>query len=968
MRGGGHDGYSRLVFEWPAPVSYVLKKEGEGAISIEFAKPASFDPSGFDPRQTPQIRTLSRNSADGEPLRVKVTIPDGAVWRDFTIGGKVIVDVFAPGGEKKKKPEAVAAAKPEKRPEKVPEKNAAVEKKAAEKKKDPEPPPQPEKTENPQAVAAKPVEKVEVAKLPPAAVEAHAILIALTEKAGMAVFVRDGRLWLVLDKPGINVYPQIRGPKPEMFGAFAKHDLPGGVVYVSDLPGGGQGLRVFGEGGGLTWRVIVTPRPRNTNNVKFERKIDEKQGVRGGTLIWSLSGTGEVLDVPDPYTGETLKVVTVRSAGEFGGERRDFVELTALSSPVGLALRPRVDDLEVKRDKAQVSVSRPGGLVLSRDKDINRRMMREEAGTSILDAPLDPDLRIRRIFDFDRWIMGGIQALGQNQHILMSAISEKKDKTARVQDILTLAKMNIANDRGQEAAGLLAYAEQEVPEILQSPEFIALRGAADALAGKYELALQDFQTPALRDYTETDYWRSFALAWLGDWRQAREAMPKDYTVLVGYPQSLLEKIGLKLAEVALRNGDTDVTDAILGVLERNRDTLRVGTRAGIDYLKGESRRQSGANEEAVKIWSGLADGKDDWYHARAGLALTILELQTKQIKIEDAIDRLEGLRYAWRGDELEAQINFTLGKLYIDSRKLLKGFGILRDAAHMSPESDVGEEVASYMAEKFNEIIMKDQELTPLDAVALYEEFPELTPAGPEGNALVQRLAERVIEADLLERAAGILQHQVDYRLVGMEKARVAKRLAAVYLLDKVPQKAIGVIDTAQTVYRGEGSEESQRHLHDLELMRARALSQMNKKEEALTLLSNMEPAADVNSLRADIAWQAGLWEDAAEALDDMILDQALDLNRPLTDKQAELILNRAVALNLSGNRVALVNMRKRYLDNMKKTNKGNLFDVVTRPRNTTLLADRDTLQSLVAEVDIFKDFLESYRGGEKTQ
>ena len=108
--------------------------------------------------------------------------------------------------------------------------------------------------------------------------------------------------------------------------------------------------------------------------------------------------------------------------------------------------------------------------------------------------------------------------------------------------------------------------------------------------------------------------------------------------------------------------------------------------------------------------------------------------------------------------------------------------------------------------------------------------------------------------------------------------------------------------------------------------------------------------------------------QDAADALQDLITDEIIDPSKPLTPQQADMILNRAVALNLAGNRVALENMRQRYSDMMKKTDRARLFDVVTRPRKTSLLADRDTVQGLVNEVDLFKDFLEGYRKRDLTQ
>ena len=77
---------------------------------------------------------------------------------------------------------------------------------------------------------------------------------------------------------------------------------------------------------------------------------------------------------------------------------------------------------------------------------------------------------------------------------------------------------------------------------------------------------------------------------------------------------------------------------------------------------------------------------------------------------------------------------------------------------------------------------------------------------------------------------------------------------------------------------------------------------------------------------------------------------------------QSELILNRAVALNLADNRVALSQIRERFESQMKNTPRSRLFEVLTRPRKASVLADRETLMSVVSEVDMFKEFLDMYR------
>ncbi len=85
---------------------------------------------------------------------------------------------------------------------------------------------------------------------------------------------------------------------------------------------------------------------------------------------------------------------------------------------------------------------------------------------------------------------------------------------------------------------------------------------------------------------------------------------------------------------------------------------------------------------------------------------------------------------------------------------------------------------------------------------------------------------------------------------------------------------------------------------------------------------------------------------------------------KKLSLDQINLILNRAIALNLDNDRIALANMREKYSAIMLESNKDKArqFEVITRPRRSALLDNRDALKDAVSEVDLFKDFLESYR------
>lgn len=544
----------------------------------------------------------------------------------------------------------------------------------------------------------------------------------------------------------------------------------------------------------------------------------------------------------------------------------------------------------------------------------------------------------------------------------------EKPHDEQIADLIQLAQMHIANGRGAEALGFLRFASQEQPELQQNPSFLALRAVSKAFDGKLETALKDLSSPILEEFNETKIWKAYVLAGLGDWAQATETLPSDLSILDNYTPEILNRLSLVLAEIALRDGNIEMAQELFKLVERDKaeDDLNKAIDAQLQYLKGEAARQQGKAEETIKLWEPLTSGVDDLYRVKTGLSLTRLLIQDKKLNPKQAIDRLERLRYAWRGDELEAQVNYWLGRTYFEAGETIKGLKILRDAIPIAAGTPLAPRVAQDMTQLYTNYFTGPglAKENPMDAMALYEEFRELLPAGDPGNQVMKALAERLVDADMLARAAGLLQYQIDHRLKGDEAARTSVRLAAIYLLDKNPDKALRALEKSVSVLRSLPAEiATDERFREIELLRARALSQGKRPDQALGVLAAMkQQGADVNRLRADIAWQAGYWDDASYALQDVINDEDIKLTRPLTDPQADIILQRALALNLSGDRIGLANMREQYTEAMTQTSKAKLFEVVTRARQSAGLADRETLMSAVSEVDLFKGFLESYK------
>jgi len=937
VRGGTHDGYSRLVFDWPEQTAYNISKSG-GTLSLSFDKPAGVDLSAVNKEDLANVGQIFQTSSASSVLNIDVQIKPESNFRHFKIGKRVVVDIYDAQGTIAKASSSASSPPEEPMPKQEEVKKAD------------------EKIAN----NLPPINSIEQ----DSGVEPHVITLTATNSVGLAAFEREGFLWLVFDDPALTVPPVVAGPNKLDLPKLEKITLPDATAFRMSKP---QGMKFYAEGGGLLWRVVITPNPRRTKVTKPKVKHDGIDFKSGGSLTWPFDGARKIVKFTDPLVGDQITVVTVDSSADLTGEKRQYVELEVLPSIVGLAMVPKIDDMNVSVTPNGAVVTRPRGLALSSERDIAPIVLKDDIQKEeeYFDAQENPS-RLTKLFNFTRWEMGGLKSLEENRRVIMVSMAAKKG-AAKVEDLITLAKLNIANDRGHEALGLLRVASNELPGIADNAEFIGLRGVAATLSAKYDEAITDLADKSLDPYGEANYWKAYALSGLEDWRQADQVMPRDLNVLEKYPVHIRQPIALALSEVALRAGRTNVARELLEMLEPEFVDMSLSRQSAWKYLNGELERQVGQPKLALENWETLISGRDDYYRAKAGLSLTRLQLERKKITPAKAIDRLEGLRYAWRGDELETLINFRLGEVYVDNEEYLKGLSVLRNAVSLSPDLPIAEEVTDYMTQTFRNLFTdgKLKEVSPLDAVSIYDEFKELTPIGEEGDLFVQELAERLVDVDLLGRASALLDHQLTHRLKGKNAVKVAIRLAAIRLLDNKAEGALRALEVAEQSMkeaRLSGVEEMAFEQREIKLLKARALSKAGRVDEGLAILGNMPEDEDLIRLKADISWNSGRWKEAADAFGDLILTESIPKTRPMNEYQTNLVLNRSIALNLAGDRVALDNLRNEYGDLMMQSDKARIFELVSRPRQLGMLNSKESVASLISEVDLFGAFLDNYR------
>ncbi len=963
VRSSDKDSYSRVVFDWGASPSSAVKyttQELSDRIIINFAGAVDLTSDGAVPTSLSRITDYKIIS----PNQVEISFAKGQNVRHLSADNRLIIDIKGDAVKEtlKNSPEA-KKTEPVRLDSKIETTADTTTAKVAEKTVQ-------EKLANEKNVI---VDDGEAAS--PATVDAvpakkdkiYNITITSITAIPLAIFERNGYLWMVQGKENVKLPPQVTSNGADLLGTFEPIPSSGGTTtFRIKIP---DGLQMSATGGGLVWKLELTDKPKQKPSpISYQRVFGASGKQATPSVLWPAESINRTVDIQDPDVGDNITVALVESAKDFTGGSQSFVDFKSLPSYVGLAVLPQSDDLKISKTDTGVLFTKDGGLKIAADQDFvtvgKSAASNASEGNTLADANTPKDKS--RIYDFKGWQVGDKKSLSDNQRIIMSAMGKQTD-ARKAEGLIGLAKLALSFDYAPEASGYLDLAESYVPEIESNPEFMALKGAAKALALGQKDAYQIFSNASLNDVVDTPYWKAFTLAKLDDWQQAAKILPNDATIVDSYTDDVKIPLGLTLAEVALREGNLEKAKKFMDTLEPIRDKMELPYASAYDYLKGEMARQTKKPEEAKEIWKILADGKDDLYRAKARFALTMMQLDSKEITQDKAVDTLEGLRYAWRGDDLEVSINYNLAKIYLMHNEPVKAITLMQLAHSLNPSSEQGKKIDTDMRDAFKNLFAPDKinNISPVDILVLYNEFASLVPPGAEGEVLTRQLAERMATADLLPRATALLKKQVDDGLSGVEGATVTIRLATLQNMDMKPDDALVSLDKAETMLKGLPSQDVLAKQQDIGLLRAKAYSLKGKPDDAFAALALLPEDDNLLRLRADIAWRGKKWQEAADSLEQLVQNQNITLTRPLTDEQADLLLNWAVALYLADNRYVLANLRERYSDAMAATPKAQKFDVVTRPRQSSLLADRETINSIIDQTSIFKDFLTSFRAAD---
>jgi tetratricopeptide (TPR) repeat protein len=446
-------------------------------------------------------------------------------------------------------------------------------------------------------------------------------------------------------------------------------------------------------------------------------------------------------------------------------------------------------------------------------------------------------------------------------------------------------------------------------------------------------------------------WRGLSETALESWKEANAHLEQASTVMHRYPVAWQARAILAQADAAMGMGRLDLADAALLRLPKDLD----GKEAVAAEL-AQARLQAAQNhyDKAVRHFTLVEKSGDERLAAAAIFHRTNAALGAGVITVPQAIEQFEKLRFRWRGDALELKTLRKLASLYFGAGRWHDGLKILRVATQNFQGQEAARIAQDDMRGAFVRLFLNKgaDKMKPVDALALFYDNLDLTPIGPDGDEMIRRMSDRLVAVDLLGPAANLLAYQVDKRLEGVARAQVATRLAAVYLMDHKPDKAVAAIRDSQIT--GLPEEE----MHQRMILQARAFAALKQWDNALDFIA-VDQAEDTKRLRADIYWEAGNWAVAGQKIEEL-LDARAAVPAPFSVTERAEVLRAAVCYSLANDEASLARLRTNYAARMKGTPDANLFAVLSSDIDQHGLAFREAAAK-IASVDTLQSFMKDF-------
>src|SRR5690606_31824930 len=288
---------------------------------------------------------------------------------------------------------------------------------------------------------------------------------------------------------------------------------------------------------------------------------------------------------------------------------------------------------------------------------------------------------------------------------------------APIEARLALARSLIGSQLNYEAIGVIDALAAERPALLGEAEVRGLRGAARASVGRYAEAQADFSGAPLANDPSTAVWQGYIAARQNDWITARRSFAAGARAVERFPADWRTRFAAAHAQAAIETGDLNAARALLAYAFNQQAPAAEQLAARL--VQARLFELEGQVDRALAIYRAVSTAPLDGLATPARLAMIKIERARNAIDDNEAIARLEPLRWRWRGDATELAVIRTLGGIYLSQGRYREALDTLRGAGTRLPDLPEAVELQRDLSNAFRALFLEGRAdgLQPVQAL-----------------------------------------------------------------------------------------------------------------------------------------------------------------------------------------------------------------------------------------------------------
>ena len=764
------------------------------------------------------------------------------------------------------------------------------------------------------------------------------------------------------------------------------------------------GYRVLNYKDKFSWIIEFTQNLTGDFAIK-PLKIKAENNWGENRIIISSNNMKGPFDVKDPLTEENIKVFTVGENGSGLLLQREFIDLEFRESLQGYFIYEKSDFIEYKRDDSGiVFITKLPNLEIS-EEIIATDFSIADGGDEAISKTVGifPE---QSIFPFPKSIAAENALLEATEEAKEGNLSEKDDESedglnqeqsnnqkfvedlvipqdVSLSDVITsyldkivnapeedkslikfeLAKLYFANEMYPESRGVLQDILITDPEFKDIFKVQSIIQATLFLSGKYVDAYEGFNLAAKEALNNSSYNEIKLWKWASEYLVNKQNRYKEYNetkidfvagfdkFMQQYTEELRFKLGFLYIQRQIDKGDIEEAKNALDIIVYGDIPETVEN--DIKYYRAKLYELDEDYEQANQIYEQLVNDVDDRKNrARALFAITKYKLVHGIITTDEAIQQFLLTATIWRDDYFEMDAMETVGSLYLTKNQYGEALHAWKNLVLNFPQTTESVFVLGKMKEVFIELFDKGiaYEMEPLEALKLYFQYRELIPVGEIGDRITRKVAQFFIEADMVEDAEDIIQHQINFRSQKEEKAKLVLWLSKIYLENQKKVQAEKIFETLE-------QENLSKETKDL-IRYAIAMSRVKRGLyfETLEMIRDDRSFA-ADTVRLELFWLRRNWFGIIDIVESREENYNQTLPNAFTEQETADIIKVAVAYAAQNMDEKLVTLSEKYKSRIEDEKSLNLFDYL---RSGSQNLDYKKFEESL-ELDKIEDFLINY-------